>query len=143
MKICRTLCFPMLVFSLSICCVKSDVLNNVRSGNFSIVYEDTYHGTLRLLREGSTYHNRIETLRADIEKDIALLDTITERFSVISHKEYEFKYAAVDENANILVLRYFARIVEHPLYAGHQIQFVFDMTSRELTKIFVSEVPLE
>jgi hypothetical protein len=138
----------MLCGSLLIClsffyCTKSNVLSNVRAGDFSIVYEDNYRGTLRLLREGGDYHEIIGELRTDIEKDMTVLDTITARSSAIPHKQYKFKYAAVDKDANFLVLRYFARIVEHPVYAGHQIQFVFDITTWKIQKIFVSEVPLE
>ena len=143
MKMCRRLYLPLLFCLSFFYCGKRDILSNVRAGDFSIVCEDTYHGTVRLLREGSAYHDVIEDLRADIERDITLLDTITKRFSAISHKQYQFKYAAVDEESNLLLLRYFARIVEHPIYAGHQIQFVFDIDSRKLQKIFVSEVPLE
>jgi hypothetical protein len=119
-------------------------LKAVRAGDYSIVSKGTYHGHLKFLRNGGEYVQPVEKLRAEIERDdMMLLNMITERFHRIPHGEYRFKFAAFDEVSDCLVLRYFARIFEHRILAGYQIQFVFVRASVKLLKIFTAEVPLE
>jgi len=124
-------------------CKRQDELSKIHAGDFSIVYEGKYHGRLKFLAEGREYQDLVKDLRVYIEKDTSLLSLISARFYTIPHHGYQFKFAALDETSDCLVLRYFARIEEHPLYAGYQIQFVFTLPSRILKKIFTSEVPLE
>jgi hypothetical protein len=107
------------------------------------VYEGAYRGRLKFLRESSPYHESTKNLRKNIEKNRDVLDLITQRFFTIPHKPYRYKFTALDEETDYLVLRYFARIGEHPLYAGYQIQFVFDRQSQVVKEIFTAEVPLE
>jgi hypothetical protein len=124
-------------------CRRYDELSNIRRGDFSIVHEGTYHGRLNLLGDGSQYQQLIQDLRGEIERNPEVLDLISERYYKIPHKPYQFKFAAVDEDSSFLILRYFARIVEHPVYAGYQVQFVHALESRRLIEVFTSEVPLE
>ena len=88
-------------------------------------------------------HESTRNLRQDIEKNKDVLDLINQRFFAIPHKPYRYKFTALDEETNYLVLRYFARIGEHPLYAGYQIQFVFDPQSQTVTRVYTAEVTLE
>lgn len=107
------------------------------------MHEGTYRGRLRFLRESSIYHESTENLRQDIDENKDVLDLISRRFYTIPHKPYRYKFTALDEESNYLVLRYFARIGEHPLFAGYQIQFVFDPQAQTVTEIYTAEVPLE
>jgi hypothetical protein len=131
----------MLCSSLS--CKRQDQLSRIRAGDFSNVHEGTYRGRLKFLREISGYHESTENLRQDIEKNKDVLDLISHKFFTIPHKPYRYKFTALDEETGYLVLRYFARIGEHPLYAGYQIQFVFDPQSQVVKEIYTAEVPLE
>jgi hypothetical protein len=140
----RNVIWILLIVAIDLSCKRNSELSRIRAGDFSIVCKDTYHGRLKFLGSGREYDKLVEGLRAEIEKDaMVILDIISDRFYTIPHKEYKFKFAAFDETSDCLVLRYFARIVEHPVYAGYQIQFVFSRTPRKLLKVFSSEVPLE
>jgi len=139
----RLLTAGSLVVLLIISCRQNDVLTRVRAGDFSLVYKGTYRGDLRFLGEGREHESTVQDLRADIERDMSILDLISGEFYELPHKAYQFKYAAIDEDRDIILLRYFARIPEHPLYAGYQIQFVFSRMPLRPLKIYTSEVPLE
>ena len=132
-----------IVVAAHTCCKRQDELCKIHAGDFSIVYEGKYHGRLKFLAEGREHRELVKDLRMYIERDTSVLSLISDRFYTIPHHGYRFKFAALDETSDCLVLRYFARIDEHPLYAGYQIQFVFALPSRILKKIFTSEVPLE
>ena len=139
--------YSILLFALITCpflsCTKHDAMNSIRSGDFSIVCKDTFRGRIRFLGEGREHKESVEALRREIEENSDVLDIISERFYTIPYREYRFKFAALDEEKNHIVLRYFARIIEHPVYAGYQIQFLFDLESRRLLRVYTSEVPLE
>jgi hypothetical protein len=143
MKKCFVTVFFVSVFSLSLSCGKPDALTSVRNGDFSLVHKDSYRGKLIFLADGREYLQTVDHLRVVIEKNMDIFDLISEKFYPIPHLGYRFKFAVLDSQNNSLVLRYFARIPEHPLYAGYQIQMVFDVGSRKLKKIYTSEVPLE
>jgi hypothetical protein len=118
-------------------------LSSIRHGDFSIVYKDTYRGQLRFLGEGKEHKGSVDDLRREIERNSDVLDVISERYYTIPYHAYRFKFAALDEEKNLMVLRYFARIIEHPVYAGYQMQFLFDLESQKLLRVYTSEVPLE
>jgi hypothetical protein len=128
---------------LLLSCKRNDELNRVRAGDFGLVYKGTYRGRLNFLGAGRQYESMVHELRADIERDNMVFDLISKEFHTIPHGVFQFKYAAIDEDRDFLVLRYFARVAEHPLYAGYQMQFVFSCNSRRLREIYTSEVPLE
>lgn len=142
MRFTVLLCAVLLISVLSFC-RRYDELSNIRRGDFSIVREGTYHGRLTLLGDGKEYGEQVQDLRNEVEKNPEVLDLISGRYYTIPHKPYQFKFAALDEDSSLLILRYFARIVEHPIYAGYQIQFVHELDSRRLIEVFTSEVPLE
>lgn len=128
---------------LSMQCAKDDVLSIVRKGDMSKVYRESYRRGLVFLGDGKEYAASVERLRRVIDKNMDVLDLLTERLYTEPHLGYRFKYAALDDEKGVLVLRYFARIPEHPIYAGYQVQFVFDAESCDLLSIYTSEVPLE
>jgi hypothetical protein len=133
------------VFSLTyiLSCGGSSGVSAVRAGDYSIVGRGTYRGQLEFQGDGGDLES-VKKLRTEIEQDeMIILDMISDRFYTIPHAPYEFKFAAIDESSDRLVLRYFARIFEHPIYAGYQIQFVFVHSSGKLLRILTAEVPLE
>ncbi|MBE0432743.1 hypothetical protein IBX73_04665 [candidate division WOR-3 bacterium] len=134
---------PLVALICSSSCSRACGLRAIRSGDFSIVQRGSYRGWLTMVTEGMEQVEAAERLRAMVDKNIEVLNMISDRFHVIEHVGYRFKYAALDVESNELVLRYFTRIVEHPLYAGYQIQLVFDGGSRRLKGVYTAEVPLE
>jgi hypothetical protein len=107
------------------------------------VMKGSYRGNLHFLGDGREHREAVEYLRELVETDFAVLDMISNRFYTIPHLGYKFKYAALDMDSSMMMLRYFARIREHPVYAGYQIQFLFDAESRKLKAVYTEEVPLE
>ncbi len=104
---------------------------------------DTYRGHLLFLGDGKEYRETVDYLRGVIKKNFEVLDVISEKFYTMPHLGYKFKYAALDTENGVMMLRYFARIREHPVYAGYQIQFLFDGDTRVLKGVYTVEVPLE
>lgn len=126
------------------CHRRVDEFKKMRAGNFDIVQEGTYRGKPVYLGQGGDYEDMVKHLRTNIEKNSDVLPLITKEFFPVSQElSYRFKFVALDREKNYLILRYFARIAEHPLYAGYQIQFVFDIHSKRLVRVFTDEVPLE
>jgi len=129
---------------LTATCSRVDEFTKIREGNFEIVEADTYRGTPMYMGQGGEYKDLVKSLRVNIEKNSDVLPLITKEFFPVSEKLlYRFKFAALDREKDYLILRYFARIVNHPIYAGYQIQFVFDIHSKQLVYVFTAEVPLE
>jgi len=134
----------LLLLFLLIACREKDVFRNMREGDFSMVAQGTYHGHAVFLRDAGGYEDVVKELRAKIERNSDVLPLITKKFFSVSQElRYRFKLVLLDKEKNYLIVRYFARIPEHPLYAGYQIQFVCDMDARRLVKIYTAEVPLE
>ncbi len=129
---------------LLIACKEKDVFRNMREGDYSMVAQGTYHGHAVFLRNTGEYEDLVNGLRSKIEENSDLLPLITKQFfSVPQELHYTFRLVLLDKERNYLILRYFARIPEHPLYAGYQIQFVCDVDAQHLIKIYTAEVPLE
>jgi hypothetical protein len=129
---------------LSAVCHTYDPLKNIRQGDFDIVSMGKYRGTITMLRDGAQYKEIIDGLRSEIEQNRDLLPEITRRhYDVPEILVYKFKFAALDSVMANIILRYFARIYDHPILAGYQIQFVFSIDSGALVNIFTSEVGLE
>lgn len=129
---------------LLIACKEKDVFQNIRDGDYSMIAQGTYHGHAVFLRDTGEYEDLVTSLWSKIEENSDVLPQITKQFFSVSQElHYRFKLVLIDKEKNYLILRYFARIQEHPLYAGYQIQFVCDIDARHLIKIYTAEVPLE
>lgn len=129
---------------LSVVCQTYDPLKNLKRGDFDIVKMGKYRGRAIFLRDGAQYKKSIDVLRSEIERDGDLLPKITRiHYDVPEILVYKFKFAAFDSMMDNFILRYFARLYDHPILAGYQIQFVFNADSRELVSIFTLEVGLE
>ncbi len=125
-------------------CKKTDEFRKIRDGDWAIITKGTYRGKPNFPDALGQYEKIINQFRVQIEQNIDLLPAITKNFSSIYEDlTYRYKYVTIDEENNSIILRYFAPIRNHPLYAGYQMQFVFDIKSKILTKIFITEVPLE
>ncbi len=125
-------------------CGRKTLLQRIDDGDLSSVYQGQYTGTTRFLREGAEYKGTVDMIRAEIEAHEDLLMVMTEKyFPVDELMAYKFKFAMVDDTQGELILRYFARWSDHPVFAGCQLQFIYDLDARQLVKIFASEVPLE
>lgn len=130
--------------SLVMGCRQKDVFQKMRDGDFSIVAQDTYRGHAVFLRNAGEFEDVVVELRSEIEKNKDMLPLVTRKFFSVSQElHYKFKLIMFDKEKDYLILRYFARIAEHPLYAGYQIQFVIDIDARRIIKIYTAEVPLE
>lgn len=129
--------------SWGLACRGPGALDAIRDGDFSLVEQGSYAGRLIILTEGMEQFETALRLRLMVEENMDVLDSVSDRCHTLEHVGYRFKYAAFDAERNALLLRYFARIVEHPLYAGYQIQLRFDADSRRLIRVYTEEVPLE
>ncbi|HEC79198.1 MAG TPA: hypothetical protein ENI34_08680 [candidate division WOR-3 bacterium] len=133
-----------IIFFIICGCAKKSSLERIVEGDFSLVAKGTYRGTTKFLRDGGVYIELVSRFRGEIEKKEEILSLIARKYFFVPQKmEFNFKFAALDEEKRCLILRYFARVVNHPIYAGYQIQFVYDIETKRLIKIYTSEVPLE
>lgn len=129
---------------LIISCKKRNEFQKIHDGDFSIVDKGTYRGTTIFLRDGGEYKDVVDTFRTEIEAHEDVLPSITRKFFfVLETLIYKFKFVTLDKEKNCFILRYFARTMNHPVYAGYQIQFVFDVDTKNLIQIYTSKVPLE
>ncbi len=134
----------MIIVIAAIGCSRKTLLQRIDEGDLSSVYQGRYQGTTRFLRDGAEYKETVDKIRREIEAHEDLLKIMTEKyFPVDELMAYKFKFAMVDETQGELVLRYFARLTDHPVFAGCQLQFVYDLNARQLSEILTSEVPLE
>jgi hypothetical protein len=128
----------------AVVCSPRSTLQKIEGGDLSSVVQGRYVGTTRFLRDGAEYKETVDAIRADIEAYEDLLMVMTGKyFPTDELMSYTFKFALVDDTQQELILRYFARLPDHLVFAGCQIQFVYDLKTRHITTIFVSEVPLE
>lgn len=128
----------------TLACHTYNSFKSLEQGDFSLVFSGRYKEATTFLRDGAEYKSVVDGLRTEIEKNLFLLSKITkEHYDVSGTLVYKFKFAALDNVSNYLILRYFTRIYNHPLLAGYQVQLVFDAESRELVRIYTAEVPLE
>ena len=135
---------PIFFVILLVTCKHDPQFKKIRSGNFDIVIKGKYQGRLTHSLLTKENEETVNSLRASIEKNYDVLQLISEKyFDQHADLLYSFMYAAVDQEKNCLVLRYFARIPDDPIYAGYQIQFVYGISPRRLVQIFTTEVPLE
>ncbi|KPJ74560.1 hypothetical protein AMJ52_00125 [candidate division TA06 bacterium DG_78] len=103
-----------------------------------------YAGNATYLPQLQEFESLIEQFRDEIETQYDALLLISKHFFPTDETlSYRFKFVAHDEEKNYLIIRYFARTMNHPLYAGYQIQFVFDIHSKKLLHIYTDEVALE
>ncbi|MEO0106500.1 MAG: hypothetical protein ABIL70_00410 [candidate division WOR-3 bacterium] len=136
--------FFFILLTTTISCHQRDIWSKIREGNYEIIRKGSYRGKLKYLAQPGEHEATILRFRADIEKNIALFPEITKKFFVITDElKYQYKFTWLDEEKNYLILRYFARIYNHPVYAGYQIQFVIDKKEKQIIQIFITEVPLE
>lgn len=128
----------------SMVCQTYHPLERIKQGDYSVVVMGKYRGTAIFLRDGAQYKNIIDRIRDEIEKDSHLFPEITRHhYDIPELLVYRFKFAAIDTVEDNFILRYFARIYNHPILAGYQIQFVFDTESLRLVHIYTKEVGLE
>jgi len=130
---------------LMVVCRENNEFNKLKEGDFAIVVRGTYRGRpIYLGPDNKKYEDLINQLCSKIDKHHDVLPMITRKFFFVPEKlVYKFKFATLDKEKKRLILRYFARVVSHPVWAGYQIQFVFDTTTKKLVQIFTAEVPLE
>jgi hypothetical protein len=137
--------FSIIVFlSLIIFCKQNNEFQKIRDGNFNGVTKGRYAGNATYLPQPLEFERLIERFRNEIETQSDVLPLISKHFFPADEMlSYKFKFIAHDAEKNYLIIRYFARTTNHPLYAGYQIQFVFDIYSKNLIHIYTDEVALE
>lgn len=119
-------------------------LESIKKGDYSMVTMGKYQGTMVFLRDAAQYKKVIDEFRGELEQDRHLFPKITRYYYDIPDLlVYKFKFAARDTFMDYFILRYFARIYNHPTLAGYQIQFIFNAGSRRLIDIYTKEVSLE
>jgi hypothetical protein len=145
MQVSYSVSAGLLVLVAVLCvCGKKNALETVKDGDYSIVEKGTYRGRPVFLRDGGEYKSLVDQFRESIRKHTEVLPGIVNYyFTVYEHLDFKFKFVSLDEEDNVFILRYFARITDHPVFAGYQIQFVFDAGTKGIVKIYTAEVPLE
>jgi hypothetical protein len=127
-----------------IMCANIDVFERIRNDTYDQIFRGTYQGSALYVRDGGAFASLISDFRHRIETNDDVLPHIVHTvFSTSEQLDFRYKFTAHDADTEYLVLRYFARIPEHDLFAGYQIQFVFEIPTEKLIRIYTAEVPLE
>jgi len=125
-------------------CKSTDVFEHIRNDTYDHIIRGTYEGSAQYIRDGGAFASLIADFRHRVETNTDVLPHIVHTFFPIAEQlTFRYKFTAHDAEAQCLVLRYFARIPEHRLFAGYQIQFVFDIPTEQLIGVYTAEVPLE
>ncbi|HEX7320522.1 MAG TPA: hypothetical protein VF399_09235 [bacterium] len=134
----------MTAVALAVACHPVRFWKDLRTGDYTLVEAGTYHGFPRYLQHPGAYEAIVRQCRAQIEKNTDLMPRITGRyFAVTQELRFQYKFTSIDSVSQCLIVRYFARIADDPLYAGYQIQFVYALQQRDFVRVFTSRVPLE
>lgn len=81
--------------------------------------------------------------KSRFDDDQQLLNLVVQRvYPLLGDLHYRYTSTRFDRENNRTVVRYFGRVVDDPVIAGYQIQFVFDAKNK-LIMVCVSSVPLE
>jgi hypothetical protein len=132
------------VIILAVTCHPARFWKDLRTGDFTLVEEGTYRGFPRYMQHPGAYEAIVRQCRAQIEKNTDLMPLITDRFFAVTKElHFQYKFTSIDSVSQCLIMRYFARIADDPLYAGYQIQFVYALRQRDFVRVFTSRVPLE
>jgi hypothetical protein len=144
----KLLLISLLVIS---CLGKGYWVDRLKSGDYSMVKVGRYPHTTKMLRyaadpaSGSERDVLIGRTRKGIEDNLELLDTVTKHFFPEERTKltFRYKFTSVDEERDMLILRYFAPIWFPEILAGYQCQFVVSQQMGTVEQIFLSEVALE
>ena len=140
MKQLCTICF----LCVLVTCRSVDVFEKIRNDTYDDIHQGTYHGSAVYIRDTGDFESFITDTRSRIEDNSDVLPLVTKKFfSTPESLAFRYKFTAHDVQKGLLILRYFARRPEHPLYAGYQIQFVFEAGTKKLVDVYTAEVPLE
>lgn len=132
------------VLCVMITCRSVDVFERIRNDTYDHIFCGTYHGSALFTRDGGAFASLIVDFRHRVETNADVLSHIVHRsFSTSEQLVFKYKFTAHDAEKRYLILRYFARIPEHHLFAGYQIQFVFEIPTKKLIEVYTAEVPLE
>jgi len=120
-------------------------IQKLRSGNYSIVEIGRYPYTTHMVSSPSIYDKQINKLKKVIDKNSKIMENIAKHFFENERRELNFKYrfTSLNRRANVLIIRYFAQLPHPHIIAGYEVQFIVDIETHKVTKIFVREVPLE
>lgn len=125
-------------------CRTASLWTELAAGDYRRVERGRYHGSPQYLPHPGPYEETVNRCRAEIENHHESLASITRSvFPVAESLCFEYKFASVDQDSQAIILRYFARIRDHRVIAGFQIQFVYDLRSTVLRRVLTAEVPLE
>jgi len=104
-----------------------------------------YPHAASMISAPSIYDNEINKLKKVIDKHPKIMENTAKHFFENERRELNFKYrfASLDRKANILIIRYFAQLAHPYILAGYEEQFIVDLETHKIIKIFVREVPLE
>jgi hypothetical protein len=120
-------------------------IQRLQSGDYSIVEIGHYPNTTHMITSPSIYDNEITKFKKVIDKHSKIMQNTAKHFFENEIRELNFKYrfASLDRKANVLIIRYFAQLPYPYILAGYEEQFIVDLETHKVTKIFVREVPLE
>ena len=125
-------------------CATSGIIAKVAQDNYALVQEGHYSGSVRVKNDDSTLQKLVQPWRHEIEANPEFMRGIAEKyFSMPIESRFGYMYTGEDSAARRVLLRYFAYDPHPIVYAGWQIQFVFDRPAKKLVSVYAVEVPLE
>ncbi len=143
-------CLSFLLLSAISGCLASEVdwLGKLETGDYSSVKVGRYPHRTEILKPTNEHQATVSRLREVIELDPELMNRMAEHFypggeGGLANLSFRFQFPGIDEENERLILRYFGPIPDPFIYAGYQVQFVFELPPRCLEKIYIEQLPLE
>lgn len=139
-----------LLFPVLLGCLASrfDWLKALEAGDYSSVEAGRYPHRTEILASASEHGKAVDELRKAIGRDPKTMNRIAEHFfpqgeGDLSNLRFRWQFAGTDDQNSRLVLRYFAAIQQPFIFAGYQVQFVFQLPGQTFEKVYIDQLPLE
>lgn len=132
---------PALLLMLAGCAM--NLATRLAADDFAVVRLGRYPGDVHIMNGNPRLERLVAPWRAELESNPDLLHRAAGKYFSMP-REPEFHYMSVGEDSTTgrVLLRYFAYAPKPVVYAGWQLQFVFDSRGR-LLDVFAAELPLE
>jgi len=113
--------------------------------DFSLVEKGRVPYATRKIDSPSEFDDLINKTRRAVEENPKVMEKIARTFYTDIPEDLVFQYdfSSLDNQKERVVLRYFAKYSEPQVFSGIVLQFVVDIKTKEVSGIYILQIPLE